>query len=147
MKTCCRCKISKPLEDFNYKNKSQNIRQKACKSCTRLAIREHYQKNKKYYLEKSQKRNREQRKINRNYIYNYLLQHPCIDCGESDPVVLEFDHKSKKLENISVFLGKNYPLNTIKKEIQKCEVRCANCHRRKTAIKYQWYKNKHAPVA
>ncbi|NIA02021.1 MAG: hypothetical protein GWP15_01430 [Nitrospirae bacterium] len=142
MKKCSRCKKEKTLEDFNFKNKSKGIRQKACKLCTRLEVRNHYNKNRKYYLKKAGIRNRKQRKISQEYIFEYLTQHPCIDCGETDPVVLEFDHKpeEEKLESVSVFLGHNYPLSTIKKEIEKCEVRCANCHRRKTAKKFDWYK-------
>ena len=147
MKICSRCKKEKSTEEFNFKKKSLGIRQKACKECTRLEIKNHYQKNKQYYLEKSRIRNRKQRKIIKEHIYEYLSTHPCVDCGESDPVVLEFDHKSSKLECVSKFIQRNYPLDTIKKEITKCEIRCANCHRRKTAKDFNWYKNKHAPVA
>jgi hypothetical protein len=140
MKTCSRCKNQKPITDFNFKKKDLGIRQKACKECTRLEVRKHYEQNRQYYLEKSRKRNKKQRKITRRYIFEYLSAHPCIDCGESNPIVLEFDHKSGKLDNVSRFLQRNYPLDTIKKEIKKCEIRCANCHRKKTAKDYSWYK-------
>jgi hypothetical protein len=146
MKKCSRCKKIKPEEEFNFKKKSLGIRQKACKVCTRQEVRNHYTRNREYYLKKSHKRNKELRKINRAYVYEYLSAHPCIDCGETDPVVLEFDHKSDKTESISTFMRYNYPLKTIKREIEKCDVRCANCHRRKTAKDFNWYKQ-NAPVA
>ncbi len=146
MKKCSRCKKEKPIEKFNFKKKSLGIRQKACKVCTRIEVQNHYKKNRQYYLEKSRKRNKKQREKIRKFIYEYLLVHPCIDCGETDPVVLEFDHKSNKKDEVSTFIRKNFPLTTIKKEIAKCEVRCANCHRKKTAKEYNWYKHKYAPV-
>jgi hypothetical protein len=60
----------------------------------------------------------------------YNLTHPCVDCGEKDPIVLEFDHlpQFKKL-------GSPYNFKSLAKvwaEIQKCEVVCANCHARRT---------------
>jgi hypothetical protein len=63
-----------------------------------------------------------------------LLTHPCVDCGESDPVVLEFDHViGEKKHNIAYLVRSGRNWRSITKEIQKCEVRCANCHRRATA--------------
>jgi hypothetical protein len=64
-----------------------------------------------------------------------------VDCGESDPAVLEFDHVSgKKTANISYLLGVVASWERLASEIQKCEVRCANCHRWKTAREQGWYK-------
>jgi hypothetical protein len=66
------------------------------------------------------------------YLIEYFRTHPCTDCGERDPVVLEFDHLSGKLFAI----GQALPYRSwqsILDEIAKCEVVCANCHRRRTA--------------
>jgi len=54
----------------------------------------------------------------------------CTDCGyDKDPKALHFDHvRGKKYKGISELCSKGYSLTAIKKEIQKCEVRCANCH-------------------
>jgi hypothetical protein len=30
--------------------------------------------------------------------------------------------------------------NRVSAEIDKCEVRCANCHRRKTVKQFKWFK-------
>lgn len=67
-------------------------------------------------------------------INEYLKSKECVDCGEGDPVVLEFDHtvRSDKFKTINKMLSGHYSWNAIHLEIQKCEVRCANCHRRKT---------------
>ena len=77
------------------------------------------------------------REANREWLYNYLLEHPCVDCGEEDPVVLEFDHIEQK--NISISKAVNqWSLKRIKEEIEHCEVRCANCHKRATALDQNW---------
>ena len=76
---------------------------------------------------------RRKRRI-RGVVQEYLETHPCVDCGESDPVVLEFDHvRGEKVMDIAGMKARAASLFTIDNEIAKCDVRCANCHRRKTA--------------
>lgn len=67
--------------------------------------------------------------------FRYLLAHLCQDCGQGNPVVLEFDHVSgRKASSIANMIrGGAYRWATIEAEIRKCVVRCANCHRRRTA--------------
>lgn len=77
---------------------------------------------------------KEYRHRKRWYVFNYLQSHPCVDCGETDHVVLDFDHvRGEKRKPISRMVASTYSLEVLKKEIEKCEVRCANCHRRVTA--------------
>ncbi|HXS14708.1 MAG TPA: hypothetical protein VN711_01110 [Candidatus Saccharimonadales bacterium] len=141
-KVCLGCKKEKQLEDFNYKNKSKGIRQSRCKFCTRLQVRDHYTKNRLYYLRKAKKRNIITRQVNRSFIIEFLQNHPCVDCGEKDIVVLTFDHINGrgKITNISDMTHWRFGLSAIKQEISKCQVRCANCHLRKTAKDYHWDK-------
>jgi len=75
------------------------------------------------------------REKKRAWIDLYLKSHPCVDCGKSDPVVLEFDHRDRKdkIADVSVMILQSYSLETLQKEVQKCDVRCANDHRRKHA--------------
>jgi len=141
---CTKCKKDKQASEFNFKIKSINLRHKQCKSCTRLFIKNHYNKNKNYYLEKTRKRNAKLRLIMASHIRDYLLNNPCVDCGEKDVTVLEFDHNGRipKLKAVSSLVRASFPLDIIKKEIEKCDVRCANCHRRKTAKQFNWFKSK-----
>jgi hypothetical protein len=65
----------------------------------------------------------------RELIAGYFATHPCVDCGESDPIVLTFDHvRGKKSNDIATMVGSGLSLATIRVEIEKCEVRCYNCH-------------------
>lgn len=89
----------------------------------------------------AQKRHRQ--KVHR-LMLEYLENKVCIDCGESDPVVLDFDHvdPNEKFKGISRMLSGHYAWETILTEIRKCEVRCSNCHRRKTYFQLgYWGKN------
>ncbi len=68
------------------------------------------------------------------YLVAFFREHPCVDCGEGDPVVLEFDHLRDKRFSISEGIqGRNW--QDVLDEIAKCDVVCANCHRRRTAIR------------
>lgn len=72
---------------------------------------------------------------NKILVADYLKIHPCIDCGESDPVVLDFDHRdpeSKRASISQLVYMMHSSRDILLTEIEKCDVRCANCHRRKT---------------
>ena len=70
----------------------------------------------------------------RSNLLDYLSNQSCVDCGESDPIVLDFDHKSSdnKFKTVAKMLSGHYSWNSVMSEIDKCDVRCANCHRRRT---------------
>lgn len=102
--------------------------------------REYYQRTK----EIRQARKRITQKARRAEAYSaieqYLESHPCVDCSESDRIVLQFDHiKGVKIAAISNMIKNGFSLEKIFIEIEKCEVRCANCHLKKTAKDFNWY--------
>lgn len=78
----------------------------------------------------------------KEYVYQYLLTHPCVKCGETDPVVLEFDHIRGKSANVGTLLHTGVSLERIKVEISLCQVLCSNCHRKKTAEENKWSKRR-----
>lgn len=147
-KTCPRCQKRKDVSEFNWKVKNIT-RATYCTACSREYVRQHYAENRKYYLEKARRRNVVVREEARQYVGTYLSTHPCVDCGEKDITVLEFDHKDRKHKRctLSDMVKGGLSLKTISTEIGKCEVRCANCHRRKTAHENNSWKLKYAPVA
>ncbi len=141
MKRCTRCKKDRLILSFNFKNKKTGRRQPVCKFCTRKELRERYQNNKQYYINKAKRWNINNIDRNKTFVYNYLRKHSCLDCGEKNIVVLQFDHQRDKCMNIGTMIHRAYSLDLIKIEIEKCEVRCANCHLIKTAQRGQWDKN------
>lgn len=100
--------------------------------------REYYERTKERRRELKRAVNRARRELFRINLAEYLLEHPCVDCGEADPVVLEFDHLRDKKHDISQM--DTYMWDTVLEEIVKCEVCCANCHRRRTAKQFGWRK-------
>lgn len=83
--------------------------------------------------QKTNKENARQR--SREYIAQYFATHPCVDCGESDPTVLTFDHlpgKYKKRADVSSLVHDGYGLDAIRAEIAKTDVVCFNCHSLRT---------------
>ncbi len=77
----------------------------------------------------------------RTWIKGYLSEHPCVDCGNSDWRVLEFDHRDpkKKKFTISRKVSDGVSILTLSKEVAKCDVRCANCHRIRTRAEGHCY--------
>jgi hypothetical protein len=137
---CNKCGKIKRAERFHFKNKAKGILRDRCKSCWSKYHGQHYLANKATYINKAMELKRKLRRENRTLLLEYLSTHPCIDCGESDPVVLEFDHvHGDKTDNVAE-LTRYYSWDKVAKEIMKCVVRCANCHRRKTAKQLFWYR-------
>lgn len=129
MKICAKCQIEKSETEFNYKIKSQGIRQWMCKECHSKYLKEHYKKNPSTYLNSNKK--------TRKKLMEFVKQAksvPCKDCGVCYPYyVMDFDHRdsSEKKFSLSKYnqIGN---LEKIKAEIAKCDVVCANCHRERT---------------
>lgn len=145
MKVCTTCNrdYPVPLEDYFSKKKSaKDGLQSECKRCHSDYIKLHYKDNKSYYKDKAAVRNKVVRPQILQFVVDYLKTHPCVDCPEKDPIVLEFDHvRGIKLDNISSMIRNGNSQQAIEVEIAKCEVRCANCHRRKTAKQFNYYKD------
>lgn len=96
--------------------------------------RQYYQRNSATYKARAKKFTDRVRLEVKQAVYEYLLAHPCVDCGEKDPIVLEFDHRDadQKRFDVGAAMRRGCSLKTVFEEIAKCDVRCANCHRRRT---------------
>jgi hypothetical protein len=80
----------------------------------------------------------------RNYqlILTHLAQAACLDCGQTDPFVLQFDHRERKANHVSWLVGSGCSARRLTDELAKCDIRCANCHRRRTAHAGQWLRTR-----
>lgn len=134
---CIKCNVEKPVEEFySPKGKIDNT----CKSCHREYRKNHYKENKDTYIEKSKKNKPASRSRTISYILDYLREHPCSCCGETDMRCLQFDHidPNTKSYNVSHIVSGGYSVELVKAEIAKCVVLCANCHAKKTAEQFQY---------
>lgn len=101
--------------------------------------RKYYQKNKeraceyqKERYQKIKKRLQEQRQQLRGWLRTIKVERGCSRCPENHPAVLIFHHRdpSKKEYDIVKMVRAKMPKEKILKEIEKCDVMCANCHRK-----------------
>ena len=127
---CFRCLVYQDIDNFSPSTPYE------CKPCA-STFRKKYRS--KQYTSITEK-NRTYRERNRAFVYQYLWTHPCADCGESDIVVLEFDHLGDKEESICRLMTRSRSLTALSTEIAKCEVVCSNCHKKRTAMRGQWEK-------
>jgi hypothetical protein len=133
MKKCVKCTFDKDEEEFVLKQ--GGTLNSWCKECVRKKAKEKYDNNREQYIERAKQKNLKFRK----YLYDYLQKHPCVDCGESDPIVLQFDHRIREEKEYVISNMRMKSFEIIDKEISKCDVRCANCHVRKTAKQMNYY--------
>lgn len=123
---------------FAFKNKSTRELRMECKDChnakrkTRYALTPEVRA--KFAAQQLKTRLR-----NRQFVADHLKDNPCVDCGETDGIVLEFDHvRGEKYMNIASMVLHHKTIKAIAEEIAKCDVVCSNCHRRRTAKRAGW---------
>ncbi len=76
------------------------------------------------------------RQANFENLWELLSVSSCVDCGETDPMVLEFDHLppfTKDFDISRAVAGSTRSWGAILDEIAKCDIVCANDHKRRTA--------------
>lgn len=129
MKRCSSCGEMKPLDAFNRRSTAKDGRQWNCRACNAQWHAEH----KSSHNQMIAARNRRiAEDINRK-LFEYKLERGCADCGERDPTVLEFDHVDGKTQAVSTMARYALRWPRILLELERCDVVCANCHRRRTS--------------
>lgn len=130
MKKCSQCQTLKNISEFGTNKAKSDGLQNQCKPCRK-------QINHKYYMANPKREERSEagkrlRRKNKAIVYKYLASRCCIDCGLDDWRVLEFDHiENNKTANIASLMQSASSKNMLA-EIEKCEIRCRNCHTLKT---------------
>lgn len=139
MMRCPRCASSKPAHEFAFEDRRTGKRQHHCRACQAALRHEHYLKNRERYIEWAVRQGRKRRDEQVGIVHEHLRAHPCVDCGETDIQLLEFDHidGAPKVMEISIMIGRRNT-QVLLAEMAKCDVRCVNCRRRRTAERANW---------
>ena len=139
-KKCTTCGRVKSLLEFNKNKSKKDGLNSICRKCSNLRSRQYYRENHNKHLAVVKERKRRNIQENREKLVEYLKNNPCVDCKETDILVLQFDHQRDKIKDISKAIQANWSWQSILDEINKCQVRCANCHTRRTARQFSWWK-------
>jgi hypothetical protein len=102
---CYRCGELKPADAFAWRRKGKGQRDTFCRPCRSAYGKEHYAANRARYIEQARVQKERLRMERTLFLLEYFRANPCIDCGESDPVVLEFDHLRDKLFDVGAALS------------------------------------------
>ena len=90
-KICNHCLKEKDEEEFNWRYKALGVRHKTCRECAHGFNKTYYEGDaKERHLQQVKERTEAAREAARDYVYQYLLTHPCEKCGETDPVFWNF---------------------------------------------------------
>lgn len=142
IKICPECKIEKPYSDFRKNKAKSNGLQTYCIPCEKIRQHAWYVKNSTWRKKVAHDSRQVTSQRNQRYVLEYLSTHSCVDCPEADVIVLDFDHvRGTKVMDIAHMMSNDSSLDRIKSEIAKCEVRCSNCHRRKTSKQFGWWRS------
>ncbi len=141
MKNCISCKQSKALSEFNKNKARKDGLQSRCRPCDQAYAKKLYHSD-PYFKDRTVGRNLVNKNTNKSKMIEYLADKKCANCPESDPIVLEFDHRNPKtkLGNISEMVSSGLSWKRILEEIDKCDILCSNCHKKKTAKQFGYYK-------
>jgi hypothetical protein len=134
VKSCPRCLQVLALDLFPKNATRPDGLGTQCRACKKKSQSSWYQRHRERHMKNVARRNKERRLVIRSLVRDYLASHPCADCGEADPVVLEFDHvRGSKVAAVATLVANHTHHRKVWAEIAKCDVRCANCHRRRHA--------------
>jgi hypothetical protein len=120
---CYNCSLEKDITEFKKKKSACSGYDYICKVC--------------HNMQRSIQKEKSFGELS-EYVRQYKLSNPCKMCGEADPFLLEFHHRDPegKDGNVSDMVRENgMTLQKLKEEIDKCDLLCANDHRR---VHKQW---------
>ena len=141
-KYCKRCDSHLSRELFTESSARYDGLQSYCRECMKLYRKEYYERNKQSHLDRNKKSMARMRL--------FILERKsasCSDCGVTypgEPWLMEFDHRqrSDKREEINMSL-RSGSMKRLIEELDKCDLVCVVCHRRRTAQSLEWSVNRH----
>lgn len=114
---CKKCGKELPISDFD-EGRHQ------CKECRREYRRQH--RKEKPEIHRAQQTRRQKRV--KDWLYD--MKKPCIICGESELVCIDFHHKDPNEKEFTIGKHQSRSKEWLIKEINKCVCLCSNCHRK-----------------
>ena len=139
--TCCARGETLPAAAFYQHPSRADGLSSQCRACHHEVQRRYYDRNAETERLRTRRRVKRVRLRTRELVLQYLEAHPCVDCGEDDPVVLQFHHvRGTKRDNVGSLVCDSYEWHVVEEEIAKCAVLCANCHSRRTAVSRGHYR-------
>ena len=81
----------------------------------------------------NQRRTLDRRAKHRAWVYEYKRDSDgCCRCGETDPACLDFHHRddTEKVMTVSKMITHGFSKSKLRAEMEKCDILCANCHRK-----------------
>ncbi len=132
MKNCSQCNQIKPVSEFNKNSKKRDGYQSMCRDCSRSYYKNYYKT-----TNKERKRLYTKNRAAAQEIRMLIAEKksvPCMDCGQTYPTyVMDFDHRNPKDKSFMISSSvRARSIELVRKEIEKCDVVCANCHRIRT---------------
>ena len=147
VKKCYKCKKNIPLTGFNKNKARKDNLQTSCIVCQRQTSKKYYGLNRKRCINVIGINKRRRALENYIEIITKYLNVPCTDCKKVyHPASMVFDHRVDSVKNIYRNQGVNYLIRdgyskkSIKEEIDKCDVRCQNCHYLKSSKDYKHWR-------
>ncbi len=130
-KACGKCREELSLSRFNRAGAGH---QHWCRECFRVYFRDRGD----LHRHQSERAKRARLAPARAVVLERFEEGACVDCGEDEIAVLEFDHIGRKRGHISRMLREGASVDALRAEIDRCEVVCVCCHRRRTARRAAW---------
>jgi len=109
-----------------------------CRECLRLDAANRRKDNPEVMTAICRKSRHKVIAIKREYVNDLKSNTPCKDCDNTFPsYVMQFDHRDASIKKAAVALlvQQTCSLETLQKEIEKCDLVCANCHAVRTHLR------------
>lgn len=141
MKYCAGCRQDKHESEFASSNRQRGTLQKRCKACVRQY--DSIRTKRPSYLLRKRMLQRAIRTRNQRFVQQYIEKSGgcCKHCPEIRRPCLQFHHKNRatKRGNVADMIRRGVGLAVLKKELDKCDILCANCHCMQTASSQNWH--------
>lgn len=140
VKECRSCGVFKEYSQFNRAKKNYDGHAYSCQACSRPYAKKYYEANRERLKDSQSASLEESIAVKREYLINHYRNNPCVDCGESNVLVLQSDHQRDKVYEVARLVNSGHSLQKLIDELAKCVTRCANCHQIATANTFGFWR-------